>query len=35
MERILKYSAEKILSVSLDYKRYLYNDLENINEKIV
>lgn len=35
MEKIIKYSTEKISTVFYDYKRYLYNDLVNINEKIV
>ncbi|NDK08456.1 AAA family ATPase [Candidatus Gracilibacteria bacterium] len=35
MDKIIKYSIDKIWGVSLDYKRYLYNDLVDINEKIV
>lgn len=35
MDKVIKYSIEKISWVSLNYKRYLYNDLVDINEKIV
>ncbi len=35
MEKIIQYSLQKISSISLDYKRYLYNEIVELEEKII
>jgi hypothetical protein len=35
MEKILLYSQEKIKSVNINFKRYLFDEIEKNNNKII